>query len=529
MLVALFLLCLPGVSQVGTALAHAAEANQATKAPLALGSGYGRPGGSSRVHAVQRRLRMLGQQPGPVDGLYGPLTQAAVKRFQSSAGLAVDGIAGPHTLSALRAEWPHPVGRGAGFGQRGGSAQVRAVQRHLRTADERPGPIDGLFGPRTEAAVIHFQAKSGMTADGVVGPETWRGLEGVRTRSAASHKVSKASFRRAITTLRHATPGGFPVRLSKLASNSAGGPDLNLPVVMLLAATAFLVAAVGYELARTRARVVEGRAMALLVGEPVETTMEFRPAMPASARRRRSNQQGKESDPVIPPGVKVGTAHPGDGPAVRAIGYVRTDPRALAAYAGRKQVAAIDRLCERRGWDLIEIVHELTVPPAKGNSHWPTGALERLVYEKPSCLVVAELRGLGELPAELGRMLEALRTWDVRLVAVDADIDTGTSEGRLAAEALISAGQLTEQRGVARPAVHNLPALEEHIVAMRSSGMTLQAIADRLNDEGVPTLRGGKLWRPSSVQVALGYRRPGQQRSAGSLPHGPTRSRRGWR
>jgi hypothetical protein len=38
--------------------------------------------------------------------------------------------------------------------------------------------------------------------------------------------------------------------------------------------------------------------------------------------------------------------------------------------------------------------------------------------------------------------------------------------------------------------------------------MTLQAIADRLNEEGVPTLRGGEKWRPSSVQAAVGYRRP---------------------
>ena len=38
--------------------------------------------------------------------------------------------------------------------------------------------------------------------------------------------------------------------------------------------------------------------------------------------------------------------------------------------------------------------------------------------------------------------------------------------------------------------------------------MTLQAIADVLNAEGVPTLRGGAMWRPSSVQRAAGYRRP---------------------
>jgi hypothetical protein len=41
--------------------------------------------------------------------------------------------------------------------------------------------------------------------------------------------------------------------------------------------------------------------------------------------------------------------------------------------------------------------------------------------------------------------------------------------------------------------------------------MTLQAIADTLNREGVPTLRGGAEWRPSSVQAAAGYKRPRRQ------------------
>jgi hypothetical protein len=46
--------------------------------------------------------------------------------------------------------------------------------------------------------------------------------------------------------------------------------------------------------------------------------------------------------------------------------------------------------------------------------------------------------------------------------------------------------------------------------------MTLQAIADTLNAEGVPTLRGGAEWRPSSVQAAVGYKRPkkGARKSA---------------
>jgi len=42
---------------------------------------------------------------------------------------------------------------------------------------------------------------------------------------------------------------------------------------------------------------------------------------------------------------------------------------------------------------------------------------------------------------------------------------------------------------------------------MRKRGMTLRAIADKLNEEGVPTLRGGHQWRPSSVRAVLHRRR----------------------
>ena len=55
---------------------------------------------------------------------------------------------------------------------------------------------------------------------------------------------------------------------------------------------------------------------------------------------------------------------------------------------------------------------------------------------------------------------------------------------------------------------HADPALAERIEALRDAGLSLQAIADRLNADGIPTPRGGEVWRPSSVQSALGYRRP---------------------
>ena len=48
--------------------------------------------------------------------------------------------------------------------------------------------------------------------------------------------------------------------------------------------------------------------------------------------------------------------------------------------------------------------------------------------------------------------------------------------------------------------------------------MSLQAIADRLNAEGVPTVRGGAMWRPSSVQRAVGYHRPRPPRRGIEVP-----------
>lgn len=68
---------------------------------LARGSGYASSTGSDAVRIVQLRLRRLGRSPGPIDGLYGPLTEGAVERFQERHGLAVDGIVGRQTKQRL--------------------------------------------------------------------------------------------------------------------------------------------------------------------------------------------------------------------------------------------------------------------------------------------------------------------------------------------------------------------------------------------------------------------------------------------
>src|SRR4051794_18787215 len=70
--------------------------------PVMRWTGYWKPSGSQRVREVQRTLNHVGYHAGPVDGLFGPITERAVHRFQARHRLRVDGIVGKRTLRALR-------------------------------------------------------------------------------------------------------------------------------------------------------------------------------------------------------------------------------------------------------------------------------------------------------------------------------------------------------------------------------------------------------------------------------------------
>lgn len=85
--------------------------------PVRRGTGYGSPNGSDRVREVQRLLRRVGLGPRRVistntgrpvpfakTGRFGPGTEAAVRRFQATHALEVNGFVGVRTLSRLRAE-----------------------------------------------------------------------------------------------------------------------------------------------------------------------------------------------------------------------------------------------------------------------------------------------------------------------------------------------------------------------------------------------------------------------------------------
>ncbi|HEX4831934.1 MAG TPA: peptidoglycan-binding protein [Trebonia sp.] len=118
-----------------------------------------------RVVAVQSLLNARGYRLA-VDGVFGPATANAVRRFQAAVHIPADGRVGNMT-------WPRLIVQV----QRGNSGwAVRAVQHNLRYAYGYGIAVDGIFGPATQGAVRGFQARYHIGVDGIVGPVTWNTL-----------------------------------------------------------------------------------------------------------------------------------------------------------------------------------------------------------------------------------------------------------------------------------------------------------------------------------------------------------------
>jgi DNA invertase Pin-like site-specific DNA recombinase len=226
------------------------------------------------------------------------------------------------------------------------------------------------------------------------------------------------------------------------------------------------------------------------------------PRAPSLAGNRSQRRQ-PEAVPVVP---------------VTALGYLSVRAPAHRDPELSDQEAAIQEFCARRGWTLVAITVDVESPTGRGLGRPSlTHAIERLRRGDADCLVVAHIARLCPSVAELGGIIDAVEHANARLVSLEPPLDTGTQVGHAKARLLtgISAWERTRRSAMtsaARAKVDPPTAIrldvKRRIVRLRGAGMTLQAIADELNDDGIPTVRGGAKWRPSSVQAALGYKRP---------------------
>ncbi len=129
------------------------------------------------VKQMQERLKELGYLTGPADGDFGDVTERAVKAFQARNGLTADGKAGSYTLNKLYSDSAKyatatatPVPASLKKGDQG--AAVKEMQQRLRELGYLKSWADGDFGEETEAALMVFQARHGLTADGKAGERT---------------------------------------------------------------------------------------------------------------------------------------------------------------------------------------------------------------------------------------------------------------------------------------------------------------------------------------------------------------------
>jgi murein DD-endopeptidase MepM/ murein hydrolase activator NlpD len=131
--------------------------------------------GKPNVAALQVGLRAKGVYGGTIDGLWGPVTERAVRALQRRAGIAVDGVAGRKTRRALGRYGRPRLGRR--IPQEGNVGwDVSQIQFLLAWHGFPSGPLDGAFGPRTAAAAVRFQRWARLRADGAVGSRTLAAL-----------------------------------------------------------------------------------------------------------------------------------------------------------------------------------------------------------------------------------------------------------------------------------------------------------------------------------------------------------------
>lgn len=187
----------------------------------------GRNAQGNKVERLQKRLAKLGFAPGPVDGAYGPQTEAAVEAFQQFVGVKQNGRANAQTVAAL-ADFETDA-KVLEAGDKGKA--VKQLQRRLADGPLDPGKTDGSYGPQTVQAVWALEKLAGVPVDGNWGPldeQAMQRLErGELVKPAESHKKRWVEFDLSKQVMTVYDPGSFEPVLISHGSSGSGVPWQN--------------------------------------------------------------------------------------------------------------------------------------------------------------------------------------------------------------------------------------------------------------------------------------------------------------
>ncbi len=206
---------------------------------------------------------------------------------------------------------------------------------------------------------------------------------------------------------------------------------------------------------------------------------------------------------------------------MRVLGYVRvsTDEQSNSGAGFEAQRGAILAECERRGWELVELIEDAGYSAKDLKRPGVQEALRALESGEATALVVAKLDRLSRSMIDFTRIMAEAQKQGWALVALDCAVDTTTPAGEAMAHMLATFAQferrLISQRtrdalaikkaeGVQLGRPRTMPdELRERIRRMHAAGESLAAIARTLTAEHVATAQGGVRWYPSTVQAVL--------------------------
>ncbi len=206
---------------------------------------------------------------------------------------------------------------------------------------------------------------------------------------------------------------------------------------------------------------------------------------------------------------------------MRAIGYTRvsTDEQGRSGLGLADQRNLIEAECSRRSWSAPTVIVDDGYSAKSLRRPGIAAALEQLAAGDAQVLVAAKLDRLSRSVLDFAALMDRSRREGWEVIVLDLGVDTSTPAGEMMASVVAAFAQyerrLIGQRTAAALAVlkgrgvrlgrpRQLPPdVVARIIEQRHQGATLQAIADDLTADGVPTSQGGARWWPSTVRAVL--------------------------